>query len=133
MRADSMAITHHIRENYAEIIIIGKFSQERLFIELERALSGDRDVATQKLLPDTHLLINVTQSEEFPPLSAVERIAGIIANSGSGFSGRVAVLVDHSARYGCARQLGAFLAGYDIISEPFYNREEALSWLQSRP
>lgn len=125
-----MAITHHIRENYAEIIISGRSSPEQLFAGFERVLSGERDAAAKPLLPGTHLLINVTQSEELPPLGAVERIAGIIANSGGGFSGRVAVLVNRTARYGRARQLGAFLAGYGIASEPFYNREEALSWLQ---
>lgn len=125
-----MAITHNIRENYVEIIISGGSSPEELFAGFERILSGNRDTAAKPLLPGRYLLINVTKSEELPPLGAVERIAGIIANSGGGFSGRVAVLVNHMARYGRARQLGAFLAGYGIASEPFYNRGEALSWLQ---
>jgi len=127
-----MAITHHIRENYVEIIISGRSLPEQLFAGFERVLSSNRDTAAKPLPPGMHLLINVTQSEELPPLSVVERIAGIIANSGGGFSGRVAVLVNHTARYGRARQLGAFLAGYSIASEPFYNREEALSWLRNK-
>ena len=125
-----MAITHNIRKNYVEIIISGRSSPEQLFAGFERVLSGVRDATTKPLIPGTYLLINVTKSEELPPLGVVERIAGIIANSGGGFSGRVAVLVNHMARYGRARQLDAFLAGYGIASEPFYNRKEALSWLQ---
>ena len=64
-------------------------------------------------------------------VAAVERVAGIIAQSSSGFSGRVAVLVGEKLRYGRARQLGAFLSGYGISSEPFYIRDDAIRWLKS--
>ncbi len=132
-----MAIIHHIREHYAEIIITGRFSSEELFSGFEKILSGSKAQKEKEetdMIPvkntGTHLMINVTKSEEMPPLGTVERIAGIIANSGGGFSGRVAVLVDEKARYGRARQLGAFLAGYGISSEPFYDRDEATRWLK---
>jgi hypothetical protein len=130
-----MAITHNIEDNYAEIIIVGQFSTEELFDGFEKLLSG---VSKQAGTNDKEkgmgvdLLINVTGSEELPPMGAIERVAGIIAQSGSGFSGRVAVLVGEQLRYGRARQLGAFLSGYGISSEPFYIREDAIRWLKTQ-
>jgi hypothetical protein len=129
-----MAITHRIEGDYAEIIIDGNFLSEELFDGFEALFSA---VAKQPRTgegsenPGVHLLINVTASEELPPMGAVERVAGIIAHSNSGFSGRVAVLVGEKLRYGRARQLGAFLSGYGISSEPFYIREDAIRWLNT--
>ena len=129
-----MAITHQIENNYAEIIINGHFSTEQLYDGFEELLSIVRKQAGASDVEEgmgVHLLINVTSSEELPPMGAVERVAGIIAQSSSGFSGRVAVLVGEKLRYGRARQLGAFLSGYGISSEPFYIRDDAIRWLKS--
>jgi hypothetical protein len=128
-----MAIKHQIDDDYAEIIISGRFENEELFNGFEQLfslVSGYSAENTEAEGSGVHLLINVTESEELPPLGAVERVAGIIAQAGSGFSGRVAVLVGEKLRYGRARQLGAFLSGYGISSEPFYIREDALRWLR---
>jgi len=129
-----MTITHHIENDHAEIVIEGHFSTDELFDGFENLLSAVRKRAGtsdgEKGI-GVHLLINVTSSEELPPMGAVERVAGIIAQSSSGFSGRVAVLVGEKLRYGRARQLGAFLAGYGISSEPFYVRDDAIRWLQT--
>ena len=110
-----MAITHQIENNYAEIVIDGHFSTEELFDGFEELLTAVGKKASSSEGEEgmsVHLLINVTSSEELPPMGAVERVAGIIAQSSSGFSGRVAVLVGEKLRYGRARQLGAFLSGY---------------------
>ena len=129
-----MAITHHIEDDHVEIVIDGHFSTEELFDSFEELLSAVKKLAGNsdgEKGMGVHLLINVTSSEELPPMGAVERVAGIIAQSSSGFSGRVAVLVGEKLRYGRARQLGAFLSGYGISSEPFYIRDDAVRWLKS--
>jgi hypothetical protein len=118
-----MGIEHRIDGQVVELFVQGSFTIDEL-------LSGFRCVLRDaRLPPNAHLLIDVTASEEIPPLSVVERIAAILCMGRAKLAPRVAVLVAHTVRYGRARQLGAMLESGGLTAQPFYERSKAVSWL----
>lgn len=119
-----MSIHHQTNNGIVEIFIRGQISRDDLFAGFEKMVN-DNDLPR-----GVHILINVTKSSKLPPLAAVERVASILGRSNRKFSKRVAVLVSERVRYGRARQLGAFLERYGTISQPFYDLEAAIAWLE---
>ena len=127
-----MGISTEVMDDYTEVIVRDQVSPEELFSGFDRALSLNKENTGLPVAHGSNLLINVTESEVLPPISVIERVAGIIAHAHGGFTGRVAILVSQKVRYGRARQLGVFLAEHGITSEPFYVRDEALIWLKNK-
>lgn len=120
-----MGIRHCIDGDMVEIIVAGHFSIDELLTGFSLTLEDEH-------LPSNSLvLINVTASEEIPPVEVIERIASILSAGREKLGSRMAILVAHSVRYGRARQLGMMLEYAGILSQPFYDRKTAVEWLQS--
>jgi len=120
-----MGIQHHIEGDIVELILAGHFSIDAL-------LTGFRVMLEDEHLPPKSLvLINVTESEEIPPLEVIERIASILSAGRGKLGPRLAILVAQTVRYGRARQLGMMLEYVGIVSQPFYDRKTAVEWLRT--
>ncbi len=89
------------------------------------------------MIEDEHLpsnslvLINVTDSEEIPPLEVIEQISSILSGGRKKLGSRIAIVVAQTVRYGRARQLGMLLEYAGIQSQPFYDRKTAVEWLHA--
>ena len=119
-----MSVTYTIQDDIAEIKVEGQCTPEELF-------GGFRNLlASEELTGNTHLLINVGESETLPPPEVIERIAFTIGAGREKFSRRVSVYVTHQVRFGLARQLSAYLDSFDLIARPFYDLPEAVDWLR---
>jgi hypothetical protein len=120
-----MGILHRIDGDIVEIIVAGHFS-------LDELITGFRLMLEDEHLPSNSLvLINVSGSEEIPPLEAIERISSILSAGRQKLGSRIAIQVAHTVRYGRARQLGMLLEPNGILSQPFYDRKTAVEWLQA--
>ena len=119
-----MSVTFEVQDDIAEIKVSGQCSEEELY-------KGFKDFICDKgICQNTHMLINVGESETLPPGDAIEQIAFIIGTARERFSGRVSVYVNEQVRYGLARQLSVYLESFDLVSEPFYEYEQAVGWLR---
>jgi len=120
-----MGIQHRIDGDIVEVIVAGHFSIDEL-------LNGFRLMIEDENLPHkSPVLVNVTDSEEIPPLETIEQISSILSAGREKLGSRLAILVANTIRYGRARQLGMLLESTGIQSQPFYDRNSAMLWLQA--
>ena len=114
------------RMKVVRIFVEGHFSVNELLAGFQFALDDDHVTSY------SHILIDVTKSEELPPAEIIEQIAAILCRNRERFSCRLAILVSKVVRYGIARQLSTMLDNKNINAEPFYNQKEAVDWLEGK-
>ncbi len=85
----------------------------------------------ERLPSNSLVLVDVTASEEIPPVEVIERISSMLSAGREKLGPRIAILVAHTVRYGMARQLGMLLEYAGILSQPFYDRKSAVEWLHA--
>lgn len=119
-----MSVTFQVKDDIAEINIVGQCEPDELCGGFQNLL------ASEELTPNTHMLVNVGDSDTLPPPEAIERIAFIIGSGREKFSKRVSVFVTKEVRFGLARQLSAYLDSFDLVARPFYDHQDALDWLR---
>ena len=121
-----LGIHHRIDGDIVEITVAGHFSIDEL-------LTGFRLMLEDENLPSkSPVLVNVSDSEEVPPLEVIEQISSILSAGREKLGSRIAILVAHAMRYGRARQLGMLLEYAGILSQPFYDRKTAVEWLRAK-
>lgn len=119
-----MSVTFDVKNDIAEIKVSGQCSDDEL-------CQGFKDMLCDKgICRNTHMLIDVGDSETLPSADTIEQIAFIIGAAKEKFSGRVSVFVNAQVRYGLARQLSVYLESFDLSSRPFYEFQEAVDWLR---
>ena len=118
-----MPVLHSINGKIAKIIVTGHFTIDEL-------LAGFQETLNDGLLTSgTHILVDVTKSEELPSYVVINQIAAVLSDNQNRFSGRMAILVSQTVRYGIARQLSTLLDSNNIDARPFYIYKEAMDWL----
>ena len=118
-------ILHRIDGDIVEVIVAGHFSIDELLTGFRLMLEDEH------LPPNSLVLVNVTASEEIPPVEVIERISAILSAGREKLGSRIAIRVAHTVRYGRARQPGTLLEYAGILSQPFYDRKTAVEWLQA--